>query len=105
VVKRRGNRGGRGTWPMHAERSLTTLMMGLVVIGGTAAPIPTRAGAAEIDLTRAVVVVPDGLSSPEEKAVRVLVEEVRARSGIAWDVMLRWPGGAVPVVAVGPVRL
>ena len=39
-----------------------------------------------------VVVVPDGLSGPEEKAVRVLVEEVRARSGIAWDVMLRWPG-------------
>ena len=60
--------------------------------------------AAELDLRKAVVVVPDGLSGPEEKAVHVLVEEVQARSGVAWDVMLRWPSGAVPVVAVGPVR-
>jgi hypothetical protein len=92
--------------PMHPVRSLAlTYVMGLLMVGGTAAPIQARAGSAEVDLSRAVVVVPDGLSGPEEKAVRVLVEEVRARSGIAWDVMLRWPGEGVPVVAVGPVRL
>ena len=77
--------------------------MALAMLGGARPSDPRRAG--EIDLTRAVVVVPDGLSGPEEKAVHVLVEEVRARSGIAWDVMLRWPSGAVPVVAVGPARL
>ena len=31
----------------------------------------------EIDLSRAVVVVPDGLSTTESKAVHVLVDEVR----------------------------
>ena len=89
---------------MHPARSTTTMFtMALAMLAGVALPI--RAGAGEIDLTRAVVVVPDGLSGPEEKAVQLLVEEVRARSGIAWDVMLRWPSGAVPVVAVGPARL
>ncbi len=36
--------------------------------------------AGEIDLSHAVVVVPDGLSSVESKAVRVLVEEVHRRA-------------------------
>ena len=89
---------------MHPARSLTTtLTMALALLAGVA--LPTRAGAGEIDLTRAVVVVPDGLSGPENKAVQLLVEEVRARSGITWDVSLRWPSGAVPVVAIGPARL
>src|SRR5579875_3252661 len=91
---------------MHPVRSLALMFaLGFVTVGGGPVPIRARAGAAEIDLSRAVVVVPDGLSGPEEKAVRFLVEEVRARAGIAWDVMLRWPGAGVPVVAVGPVRL
>ena len=72
---------------------------------GVVAAAPGRSTADPIDLARAVVVVPDGLSGPEQNAVKVLVEEVRARSGIGWDVMLRWPTGDVPVVAVGPVRL
>ena len=38
--------------------------------------------AKEIDLSKAVVVVPDGLSGPENKATRLLVEEVRKRSHI-----------------------
>ncbi len=91
---------------MLPARSLTTMCtMGLLLLGGAVGPLQARGEAGEIDLTRAVVVVPDGLSGPEEKAVRILVEEVQARSGIAWDVMLRWPTGAVPVVAVGPNRL
>ena len=49
--------------------------------------------AAQIDLGRAIVVVPDGLSGPEHKAVRMLVDEVRKRSGIGWDVLIRWPTG------------
>ena len=58
-----------------------------------------------IDLTKAVIVVPDGLSGPENKATRLLVEEVRNRSGLEWDVSLRWPKSEVPVIAVGPARL
>ena len=52
-----------------------------------------------------MVVVPDGMSGPENKAVRLLVEEVRARAGIAWEVVLRWPSSAVPIIAIGPDRL
>ena len=82
---------------MHPVTALTMLL----AITMAAAPPDTGA----INLDRAVVVVPDGLSGPEEKAVRMLVEEVRARSGIAWDVMLRWPNEDRPTIVVGPVRL
>ncbi len=58
-----------------------------------------------IDLSKAVVVVPDGLSGPENKAARLLVEEVRNRSQLEWNVSLRWPTGDVPVIALGPARL
>ena len=59
----------------------------------------------EIDLGQAVVVVPDGLSSTESKAVQVLVEEVRKRSSIGWDTIIRWPTRSVPVIAVGPATV
>ncbi|MFI5459735.1 MAG: hypothetical protein ACHRXM_30285 [Isosphaerales bacterium] len=78
-------------------------MIGMVLAGGVGAS--SRACAGELDLSRAIVVVPDGLSGPENKAVRLLVEEVRKRSRIGWDVMIRWPAGAVPIIAVGPARL
>ena len=63
---------------MHSMRSLSirlTIALAFVEI------IPDQgvAGAAELDLNRAVIVVPDGLSGPENKAVQFLVEEVRAR--------------------------
>jgi hypothetical protein len=64
-----------------------------------------RTAADEIDLTRAIVVVPDGLSGPEAKAVNLLAEEVKARARIDWDVSIRWPTEAIPVVAVVPARL
>ena len=62
-----------------------------------------KAGA--IDLARAVIVVPDGLSSTESKAVHVLIDEVHKRSRIGWESMIRWPTRSVPVIAVGPARL
>ncbi len=67
--------------------------------------VQTALEAGEIDLSHAVVVVPDGLSSTESKAVQVLVDEVRRRSRIGWDTKLRWPIASVPVIAVGPGRL
>jgi len=79
------------------------LMIAMVLLAAVGAS--NRAVAGELDLSRAIVIVPDGLSGPENKAVRLLVEEVRKRSRIGWDVMLRWPAGAVPVIAVGPARL
>src|SRR5690348_4323805 len=89
---------------MPLRKSIATgLALGLILLGGVGSRM--QAGAAEIDLSRAVVVVPDGLSGPENKAVQFLVEEVRARSGVGWDVTIRWPSGEVRVIAVGPARL
>ena len=79
----------------------TWLLAALVAVG-----LNHPATAAEpIDLSKAVVVVPDGLSGPEHKATRLLVEEVRIRSQLEWNVSLRWPTDDVPVIAVGPARL
>jgi hypothetical protein len=75
----------------------------IIVVAGFSTEIRTRAD--EIDLTRAVVVVPDGLSGPEEKAVQLLVDEVRNRARVGWDISLRWPTTAVPVVVIAPARL
>jgi hypothetical protein len=79
------------------------LLAAIIAIIGTEAGTTTQAD--EIDLTRSVVVVPDGLSGPESKAVQLLVEEVRKRTRIGWDISLRWPTSAVPVIVVAPARL
>jgi hypothetical protein len=70
------------------------------VLGGS-----STGTAADIDLSRAVVVVPDGLSGPENKAVRLLVEEVLTRAHVAWEVFIRWPTEPLPVIVLGPARL
>ena len=54
-----------------------------------------------LDLTKAVVVVPKGLSGPESKAVAMLVEEVERRTQVRWKVDQGWPEDGSPVVAVG----
>src|SRR5262245_22043548 len=56
----------------------------------------------DLDLTRAVVVAPAGLSGPPAKAVRMLVEEVEQRSMVQWKQTEKWPAGGTPVVVVGP---
>ena len=77
---------------------LLALAAGLLGTGG-------RLLADDIDLSKTVVVVPDGLSGPEHKATRLLVDEVLNRSQLEWKVSLRSPSGEVPVIAVGPARL
>ena len=79
------------------------LLAGLTMSGGIGGLASTTA--AEIDLSRAVVVVPDGLANAELKAVQLLVDEVRRRSHIGWHSMIRWPADKVPVIAVSPARL
>jgi hypothetical protein len=58
---------------------------------------------AELDLSKAVVVTPPKLSPPEQRAVRLLVEEVEKRTLIRWEVSHIWPADSVPVIGVGPV--
>ena len=85
------------------KSSIASLMVASV--GFTVVEVHAGLKAGEIDLSHAVVVVPDGLSSVESKAVQVLVDEVRKRSRIGWEPMIRWPTASVPVIAVGPARL
>lgn len=84
--------------PFGVIEIVASILLGIIVL-------PQFGVAKEIDLTKAVVVVPDGLSGPENKATRVLIEEVRKRARVEWTVSLRWPTTEVPVIAVGPARL
>jgi hypothetical protein len=74
--------------------------LALLTLALPAAPLATAG--ADLDLTRAVVVTPAGLSGPPAKAVRMLVEEVEQRSMVRWDRAEKWPSSGTPVVAVGP---
>src|SRR6266516_6638665 len=58
--------------------------------------------AGDVSLENAVVVVPEGLTGLEARAVAMLVEEVEKRSQIRWPVAREWPSEPVPVVGVGP---
>lgn len=52
------------------------------------------------DLTHATVVAPSTLTSPERKAVALLVDAVRERSRLSWPVAATSPGAGKPVVTV-----
>ncbi|TAM84028.1 MAG: hypothetical protein EPN47_03705 [Acidobacteria bacterium] len=54
-----------------------------------------------MDLTDAVVVMPEGLSRREQKAVQLLMEEVEKRTEIRWPVVHRSEVGAHPAIVVG----
>jgi hypothetical protein len=72
----------------------------VLVVGGALAGRPARG--ADLDLAKAVIVVPSNLTGPESKAVNLLVEEVQKRSLIRWEVLHAWPADSVPVIAIGP---
>src|SRR5262245_2570035 len=79
---------------------MSRLILALLILPLAAAPL--AAAGPDLDLTRAVVVAPAGLSGPPAKAVRMLVEEVEQRSMVRWDRAEKWPAGGTPVVVVGP---
>src|SRR6516225_1676136 len=66
------------------------------------ASAPLAAADPDVDLTRAAVITPAGLSGPPAKAVRMLVEEVEQRTMVRWDRAEKWPADGTPVVVVGP---
>src|SRR5438874_11860985 len=59
--------------------------------------------AAELDLTKAVVVTTAEPSKQEKKALALLVEEVEKRTQIRWQISSTWPTAPTPVIAVGPI--
>ncbi len=62
------------------------------------------ARAADLDLSGATVVAPDGLTGPERQAVKMLVEEVLRRSWVRWETASAPPRGA-PAIVVGPAAI
>src|SRR5215510_13547503 len=60
---------------------------------------PMIAGA-EIDLTGAVVVAPADFSGPENKAVRMLIEEVEKRTQVRWRLVNEAPSEGAPTISI-----
>lgn len=74
----------------------------LLIFGLALTPASAPAAAETmLDLSKAVVVAPEGLSPQEKKAVAMLVDEVSKRTALHWEVAKAWPSAAVPVIAVG----
>jgi hypothetical protein len=71
------------------------------VLALMATATPLCAADPPIDLSRAVVINTPDLAKPAERAVRMLVEEVDARSMIRWERAEKWPAGRVPAIVVG----
>lgn len=76
---------------------LARLSLSVCLLFVLSAPAP----AADLDLTRAIVVTPPEQSGPAAKAVRMLIEEVEARSMVRWERGEKWPADKTPVVVVG----
>ena len=53
-----------------------------------------------IELSQAVVVLPEELTGPEKKAVAMLVDEVEKRTRVRWGCSTTWPAAGVPVIGV-----
>ncbi|MBS1855763.1 MAG: hypothetical protein JST11_10385 [Acidobacteria bacterium] len=66
----------------------------------TLAVLVLATAAQAADLTHATVVAPPGLTGPERKAVELLVDAVRERTRITWNVAAADPGTGKPVVTV-----
>ena len=64
--------------------------------------LATAFPAGALDLGRALVLTPPGLSAPEKRAVRMLMEEAEKRTHLRWADASAWPDAGTPVIAVGP---
>jgi hypothetical protein len=84
-------------WRRPPGRALLGACIALAALGTV-----SRHARGDIDLSRAVVVTPADVSGPEGKAVALLVDEVRKRTLLRWEVVHAWPAEATPVIAVGP---
>jgi hypothetical protein len=78
--------------------AVVTSIFGLISLESLTA---SRLPAAELNLTKAVIVAPANLSKQEKKALALLVEEVEKRTQIRWETTSTWPGD-VPLIGIGP---
>lgn len=64
--------------------------------------LPARA--AELDLSRAVVLTAPNASRPELKAVELLLDEVQKRAQIRWATTTTWPAEQTPVIVLATAK-
>lgn len=55
----------------------------------------------ELELSKAVVVQPNGASGPERKAAAMLVDEVEKRTGVRWEILHEPPKDQRPTILLG----
>ena len=85
----------RIAWAMPAS-----WILGLISLLSLA---PSQLLAADLNLTKTVIVSPVNLSKQEKKALALLIEEVEKRTLVRWDISSSWPAESTAVVAVGSV--
>jgi len=78
---------------------LTTLCLSTAMLFSGAAT--AAAAVPELDLAKAVVLVPKKVAGPEAQATRMLVEEIEKRTQIRWKVVDTEPRQATPLLVVG----
>ncbi len=77
------------------KNSLNALALGLALLGGLTID---AAGGAELDLSKAVVLIPKEASPRQKKAAQMLVEEVEKRTQIRWPIENQAKDQTVPII-------
>ncbi len=73
----------------------------LILLSGTIdAALARTAAAVDLDMTKAIVVTPPQRTELEQQAVRLLIDEVEARSNIRWSTSPEWPNQGTPAIVV-----
>src|SRR5579862_5825543 len=78
---------------------LTTLCLSTAMLFSGAGP--ASAAAPDLDLAKAVVLVPKKVAGPEAQATRMLVEEIEKRTQLRWKVVDTEPKQPTPLIVVG----
>jgi hypothetical protein len=82
--------------------SLLVSTLAMVGVMGFSGAEPGAQAAAEVELSRAVLVTPADLTRRERKAVSMLLDEVERRSRVRWSEVHAWPADSTSVIAIGP---
>jgi hypothetical protein len=64
-------------------------------------PVVLPVSGASIDFTNSVIIAPPKLERLEQKAITVLREEIRKRTGLQLSILTEWPKNQPSVIAVG----
>lgn len=81
--------------------ALLCVALTATTLGVKAAPTQTAAAAPALDLTAAVVVAPQSVAGPENKAVEMLIEEVERRTQLRWTRAAKAPTDGRPAISIG----